>query len=401
MAYVPQGRMDRTTAEVPPTDRPTTYLDHAATSYPKPEEVTEEIVRFLRHLAGSPGRSGHRLSGEAARVVFETREALARLFGVSDSRRVVFTRGATEGLNLALFGILRPGDHVLTTSMEHNAVMRPLRHLAEKRGVKTTIVRASPEGVVDPDDIRRAVRPNTRLAVVNHGSNVCGALQPLAEIVNRLAGRTLLVVDAAQTAGLVPLHVEEMGVDILAASGHKGLLGPTGIGALCLREGVEPEPLLHGGTGSRSESDEQPDFLPDRYEAGTPNTVGIAGLAGALRFLERSGPGRLLARERALASKVVEAMEEGSHVRVYGPRSPEERLGLVALRVEGLEPGEVGRRLDREYGFLVRCGLHCAPNAHRTLGTFPEGSVRVSVGFSNTPDEIDRLIGALSDIAHG
>ncbi len=380
---------------------PVVYLDHAATSFPKPHEVSDAIVGFLNSSAGNPGRSGHRLSADAARIVFETREALSRRFGVSDSRRVIFTRGATESLNLVLFGLLGSGDHVVTTSMEHNAVMRPLTYLAETRSVSVTVVPASPEGRVDPDDLVRAMKPGTRLAVINHASNVCGAVQALPDIAERLAGRTLLVVDAAQTAGLLPLHLEDMRIGVLAVSGHKGLPGPPGIGVLCLGESVRPTPLIHGGTGSYSEHDRLPDFLPDRYEAGTLNTVGIAGLGGALRFLDGMGPGRILAHERTLAGEFLRALDELPGVAVQGPRVPDQRPGTVSLSVHGVDPGDVSRRLDQDYGFLVRSGLHCAPQAHRTLGTFPGGTVRVSFGFSNTREHVERLAAALSEIAHG
>jgi len=384
-----------------PTERSTVYLDHAATSFPKAGEVVEEITRFLAASAGSPGRSGHRISAAAARLVYETREALARLFGVGDSRRLVFTRGATEGLNLILYGLLEPGDHVVTTSMEHNAVMRPLRDLVRSRNVTVTAVPASAEGLVDPDDLGRAVRPNTRLAVINHASNVCGALQPLPDIADRLRGRTRLVIDAAQTAGLVPLNLEDLSAGAIALSGHKGLLGPTGIGVLCLGEDVRPRPLMHGGTGSVSESDEQPEFLPDRYEAGTPNTVGIAGLHGSLAYLEKRRWSRFLDHERALAARLLGAVDSLDGVCVQGPRPIQDRTGVVSFRIRTVEPGEVGRRLDQDFGLLVRCGLHCAPNAHRTLATFPMGTVRASFGHLNTEEDVDRLVEAVAEIAHG
>jgi cysteine desulfurase/selenocysteine lyase len=380
---------------------PVIYLDHAATSFPKPPEVVDEIRRFLETSAGNPGRSGHRLSAESARVVFETREILARRFGVSDSRRVIFTGGATEGLNLTLFGSLGSGDHVVTTSVEHNAVMRPLRHLSKTVGVTMTVVQASPEGLVDPDDFVAAVQPGTRLAVINHASNVCGAVQPLEEIARRLVGRTLLVVDAAQTAGLLPLDLEELPAGAIAVSGHKSLLGPPGIAVLLLGEDFEPLPLQYGGTGSGSESDEMPAFLPDRYEAGTPNTVGVAGLLGALRFRDRAPDEQTLAQERALASRILDGLGEVPGVTLYGPRDIEHRLGIISLNLDGVEPAEVGRRLDENYGILVRCGLHCSPHAHRTLGTFPRGSVRVSVGFSNTSEDVDRFLRAIAEVAHG
>jgi cysteine desulfurase family protein len=379
----------------------TIYLDHAATSFPKPPEVVEEIRRFLESSAGNPGRSGHRLSAESARLVFETRELLAQRFGVSDSRRVIFTRGATEGLNLALLGLLEPGDHVITTSVEHNAVMRPLRCLAETGRVAVGVVQASPEGFVDPDHVAAAVRPETRLAIINHASNLCGAIQPLAEIARRLKGKTPLIVDAAQTAGLLPLDLEALPAAAIAISGHKALLGPAGIGALLLGEDIEPKPLLYGGTGSLSESDEMPAFLPDRYEAGTPNTVGIAGLRGALRFRNGISDEEILTRERSLASRILRGLGEVPRVTFYGPGDTEHRLGTISFNLDGLEPAEIGRRLDQDYGILVRCGLHCSPYAHRTLGTFPRGSVRVSVGYSNTPEDVDQFLRAVTEIADG
>lgn len=358
-----------------------------------------ETVAVAIRRAGNPGRSGHALSIRSARDLFVARERLAELFGVRDSSRFVFTENATYALNQAIKGILRPGDHVVTTSVEHNSVMRPLRRM-EESGVTVTVVPAGPGGAVDAKAVAGAVRKGTRLVAVVHASNVTGTIQPIAEIVRaaRKTG-TFTLVDAAQTAGSIPISLPTIPVDLLAVPGHKGLLGPQGTGFLYVREGVPLVPLIEGGTGSRSESDHQPDFFPDALESGTRNSVGIAGLAVSLAWLLRKGVEAIRRREMELLGDLLYGMERIPGVTVFGPRDPSRRVSVISFLVEGRDPAAVGLRLEKKFGILVRSGLHCSPNSHRTLGTFPEGTVRVSPGPFTTRKEISRFLTALGKIA--
>jgi cysteine desulfurase family protein len=378
------------------------YFDNAATSYPKPEEVTQAMVHFSREIGASPGRSGHRLAIEAGRIVFEARERISQLFGVKDSSRVVFGLNATEGINQGLKGLLRPGDHVITSSMEHNSVMRPLRAMM-KEGVQAAILSCSPEGFLDPSDVKKAIRPNTRMVVLNHASNVVGTLQPLAEIgeVCRRQG-VLFFVDAAQSAGAAPLDMEREKIDLLAFTGHKALFGPQGTGGLVLGERVDEKelvPVKRGGTGSRSEQEEHPDFLPDLCESGTPNAVGLAGLLAGLEFVMKVGIEKIRHHEKRLTERLLRGLLEIGGVTVYGPGTAEKQLATVSFNIQGVAPSEVGLRLDEEYGILCRVGLHCAPAAHRTLGTFPEGTVRFGLSYLNREEEVEETLQAIRRIA--
>lgn len=376
------------------------YLDHAATSWPKPAYVLDAMRDYLQHFGANPGRSGHLMSANAARIVFDAREALARLFGISDSRYLVFTSSCTHAVNLALAGWLRPGDHVVTTSMEHNAVMRPLRRLADTRALRVTVVQSDGQGRIEPTSMRDALQSDTRLVVVNHASNVCGTMQPLADI-RQAIGTVPLLVDAAQTCGCVPFNVEQLGVDFLALSGHKALQGPPGVGCLYIKPGheLELEPLLYGGTGSASESDQQPDFLPDRFEAGTQNAPGIAGLGAAALNLLRTGIEQVQAQELLLWQRLWEGLKAIPGITAYGTDNAAQRTGVTAVNVEGVPADTAGRILDREYGIAVRVGLHCAPAAHRSLGTYPAGCIRLAPGAATLADEIDSVLAALKDIA--
>jgi cysteine desulfurase family protein len=379
------------------------YLDYAATSWPKPPEVIQAMSDFLENAGGNPGRSGHRLSIAAARYVYGAREAVAELFNVSDPLRVVFACNVTYALNLALRGLLRPGDHAVTSSMEHNSVMRPLRAL-EREGVRLTVVACDPEGRLPLDDLRQAVTPGTRLVVVTHASNVTGNLFPLQAIagIAHQAG-ALLLVDAAQTAGAIPIDQAALGIDLLAFTGHKGLHGPPGTGGLVIGDRVDVAqlaPLARGGTGSRSELEEQPDMLPDRYESGTGNSVGLAGLGAGVRWLLERGVESVRAHEAALTDQLITGLRGVAGVSVYGPRCSAEMTAVVSCRVAGLRVSDVGLRLDDEFGILCRVGLHCAPAAHRTLGTFPEGTIRLAPGPYTSAADIQAVSAAFEQIAH-
>ena len=378
------------------------YLDNAATSWPKPAAVAQAISRFLETSAGNPGRSGHRLSVAAARVVYNVREALAEMFGLGDPLRLVFTSGATESINLALRGLLRPGDHVVTSSMEHNAVMRPLRAL-EQEGVHLTVVPCASDGSLHPRAVESALRPGTRLVVLTHASNVSGTILPVDAVgaVTRRHAK-LLLVDAAQTAGVLPVDMKAMNVDLLAFSGHKGLLGPTGTGGLAIGEAVkvaDMTPLKRGGTGSRSEFEEQPDFLPDRYEAGTPNSVGLAGLAASVDYLQQQGIETIRRHEMELTGQLIEGLQAIPGVRVFGPCDPQRQVAVVSFTLVGRRVSEVALELDEEFSVLCRPGLHCTPAAHRTLGSFSEGTVRFSPGPFTTSGEVAAAVAAVARLA--
>jgi cysteine desulfurase family protein len=332
-------------------------------------------------------------------MVYEAREAIAEFFNVGNPLRVVFTMNATESLNLAMRGCLHAGDHVITGSMEHNSVMRPLRAL-ESRAVEVTVARCSEQGFLDPEDVDKAVRPNTKMIALNHGSNVVGSLAPVKEI-GRIAEShdVLFTLDTAQTAGAYPIDVEDMKVDLLAFTGHKSLCGPPGTGGLYIREGVELETLKWGGTGSRSEEEYQPDFLPDKYESGTLNLVGIAGLGTGVRYVMQEGVETIRKRERDLTQRLIDGLLEIPGVTVYGCLNADRQVGVVSFNIENLSPSEVGLKLDDEYGILCRIGLHCAPAAHRTIGTFPDGTVRFGLGTFTTKDEIECAIQAVKRLA--
>jgi len=379
------------------------YFDNAATSWPKPAAVVDAISRFMAEVGASPGRSAHLLSIEAGRMLYETRELLARLFNLSDPLRVVFGLNATEALNLALWGILRPGDRVLTSSMEHNSVMRPLRALEKERSVSVDVVRCSSEGFLDPADLESAIRSDTRMIVLNHASNVVGSVLPVADAGHIARDHDLLLlVDAAQTAGAYPLDMEVMQIDLLAFTGHKALFGPQGTGGLCIGERVaesQIRPLKQGGTGSRSEREEQPSFLPDLCESGTPNGVGLAGLGAGVRYVMDKGVNQIRAREVDLTRRLISGLAQIPGVSVYGGHDAEMQTATVSFNIQGLAPSDVGLLLDERYGIMSRVGLHCAPAAHRTIGTFPVGTVRFSLSYFNTAEELETAIDAIREIA--
>ena len=377
------------------------YLDHAATSWPKPDSVLEAMTRFMREAGGNPGRSGHRLSIAAARIVFEARDTIAEFFGAADPMRVILTLNVTHALNIVLRGLLRPGDRVVTSSIEHNAVMRPLRAL-EASGLDLCVVPCAADGALDLDKLRAAL-PGARLLVLNHASNVMGTILPVAQAARLAhASGALVLVDVAQTAGVLPIDMREMGIDLLAFTGHKGLQGPPGTGGLVLAKGVDVqaiEPLMRGGTGSRSEQERQPTMLPDRFESGTPNGVGIAGLGAGVRYVAERGVAAIRAHEVELTRTLTEGLRSISGVTIYGPRDAEGRTATVSVTIEGMGVSEIGYRLDEEHGILCRVGLHCSPAAHRTIGTFPQGTVRLAAGLFTTREEILRTVDAVKAVA--
>ncbi len=375
------------------------YFDNAATSFPKPEPVYRAMDEFMRHNAGNPGRGTHRISLAAGEMVDHTRGLLAELFNAPDPQRVIFASNTTDAINLALYGLLNPGDHVVTTTMEHNAVVRPLRAL-EKQGVQISRVPCAPNGSVEAQAMLAAMRPETRLVVMTHASNVAGTILPLAEVGAGVRARgAFLLVDAAQSAGVLPIDVQAMNIDLLAFPGHKGLYGPPGTGGLVVGKRVTLRPVRQGGTGTRSEEEEQPASLPEGFETGTVNSVGIAGLGAGVRFLLDEGVERVRAHEAALVRQLLDGLKTIPGLRVYGPEDPEARVGVVSIRLEHWEPMDLGVALDQDYDLAVRTGLHCAPLAHRTIGTFPTGTVRISPGYFNTPEQMNVLIDGLQCLA--
>ncbi|HEY3365362.1 MAG TPA: aminotransferase class V-fold PLP-dependent enzyme [Symbiobacteriaceae bacterium] len=375
------------------------YLDHAATSWPKPPVVIEAVTRAL-DTCGNPGRGGHPLALAAGRTVLDAREAVASLLGVPDPARLAFTRNATEAMNLALRGLLLPGDRVCVTPLEHNAVMRPLR-LLERQGVSITILPADADGLVDLTAARTAIA-GARLVVACHGSNVLGTLQPLDDLGELAhAAGALFLADVSQTAGAMPLPLADLPVDFAAFPGHKSLLGPQGTGGLYIRPGLSLPALLAGGTGSLSEQEEMPDFAPDRYEAGTPNVPGLAGLGAAASYLAGIGLDQVRKHEESLVAQFLEGLRFLPVIRVLGLREARHRAGLVSLSLAEVSPDILAQALEDGYGICTRAGLHCAPAAHRHAGTWPVGAVRFSFGYSTTAAEVEEALAALRTLVAG
>lgn len=380
------------------------YLDNAATSWPKPESVYRAVDDYQRRLGAPAGRGAYAEAGEAERIVASCRKKIAQLIGASDPSRIVFTQNGTDSLNLALHGLLREGDHVVTSVCEHNSVLRPLRFLADLRKVNTTHVGCDSHGFVNPDDVRRAITPNTRLIALVHASNVTGAIQPVDEVGRIAAERGVAyLVDAAQSLGHVPVDVERIGCQLLAAPGHKGLLGPLGTGLLYVAPGLEEEllPLRQGGTGTRSDEDRQPDSLPDRYESGNLNVPGIVGLEAGVSEVLARGVASIEQHVRELTTRLLEGLTAIPGIIRYGPQSAERRVGVGSFNVAGYDPQELAALLDANWSIQTRAGLHCAPRMHAALGTTPKGTVRVSLGMSNTDHDVDALMAALREIAAG
>lgn len=375
-----------------------TYLDNAATSFPKPEAVYGAVTDVMRHTGASPGRGGYGLSLEASRIMMDTRDKVADLINAPDPERVIFTANATAALNLAVQGVLLPGDHVITTVMEHNSLLRPLRHM-EKAGVKLTVLPAGTDGIIDPDSIRKAVTAQTRMIALAHVSNVTGGIQPIAAAADaaRNCGAFFLL-DAAQSAGVLRLDMQADGIDMLAAPGHKGIMGPQGTGFLAISKAVSLRPLIMGGTGTSSDQELQPEIYPDGFEAGTHNLPGIAGLGAAIEFLQQTGVEIIGQHEKLLAELIREKLADIPGIELFGPADPALRTGLVSFNCNGLDATELAFMLDRYHDFAVRAGLHCAPLAHRAIGSYPVGTVRVSPGWFNTTEEAEAFCKAIKDI---
>jgi cysteine desulfurase family protein len=377
------------------------YADHAATTFPRIPEMAQAITSYLQEIGCSPGRGGYRRALDAARLVYETRAALGELFNVPCPEQVIFTPSVTYSLNLLLKGLLKEGDHVIISSMEHNAVMRPLSRLIRDRGIQVEKLPCKPDGTLDPLQVRTSLRSNTRLVALTHASNVTGTLLPVYEVGEILAGRDIFYgVDAAQTAGSEKVDFRELHCDFLAFTGHKGLLGPPGIGGLCVSErgAACTAPLVDGGTGSRSEDFDQPDFLPDKFESGTQNVPGVAGLAAGIRYLRGVGVEETGRQKRKLTAAFLAELKEIPKITVYGTQRVDDATATVSINVNGLDNGDLSFALEQAYGIMTRSGLHCSPMAHQTIGTFPEGTLRFSFGFGNTMADIMDIAAALREI---
>ncbi len=376
------------------------YLDNAATSFPKPESVYQALDRFARQDLGNPGRAGHKMALASERALDDARHLLNQLFHGEGPERFVFTLNCTDALNMAFKGVLAEGDHVITSDLEHNSVSRPLRKMELDGRIGLTRVHADRGGTVDPDDFRKAITPRTRLIALTHASNVLGTVQPVAEVGRIVREHGLLfVVDAAQSAGVVPIDVQAMAIDLLAFPGHKSLLGPTGTGALYVGPRAQVKAWREGGTGGDSSSETQPHEFPYFLEGGTPNVLGVAGLAEGIRYVQQQGIDRLREHEVELTERLWRRLEELSGYEVFGHRDPSRRVGTLSFRSDALPAAELGGILDQAFEVAVRPGLHCAPYIHRSLRTFPEGTVRVSPGPFSTEEDIDHLARALAEIS--
>lgn len=374
------------------------YLDNAATTFPKPESVYKAVDDCLRNYCANPGRGGHKLSLQSGRVLLEARVHLAELFNADSPDNVILTHNATEALNLALKGFLKAGSHVITTSMEHNSVMRPLKIL-EKHGVETTIVKCNEYGEINADSIEKEIKKETILIAATHASNVVGTIIPIEDIgaLAKRYGLTFLV-DASQTAGACEIDMEKMNIDMLAFTGHKSLMGPQGTGGLCIKRGLDLTPLQEGGTGSKSESFYQPDIMPDRYESGTHNTPGIAGLLAGVSFIKSKGIDIIKSHEQELVRHFLDGLREIKGTIVYGTKEIDKKVPVVSINIGDIGSSEISYVLDETFDIATRSGLHCAPMAHKTIGTLEQGTVRFSFGYFNTIDQVDATLDAIAHI---
>ncbi|MBC6004604.1 aminotransferase class V-fold PLP-dependent enzyme [Paeniclostridium sp. NSJ-45] len=374
------------------------YLDNAATTFPKPRQVYEAVLDCMENYGANPGRAGHKLAMRAGREIYECRENIAKLLNVSNPMSIVFTHNATDSLNLAIKGVVKSGDHIITTSIEHNSVIRPIKAL-EKNGVENTIVKCDRYGHLDPNDIKKAIKPNTKLIVTTHASNVCGTIVDIESVGNIAKENNILyLVDASQTLGVYDIDIQKINVDMIAAPGHKCLLGPQGTGMLYIRDGLEVNILKEGGTGSNSEDLFQPNMMPDRYESGTHNTPGIAGLNAGVKFILETGIDKIRKHEEELCEYMLTKLTEVPNIKIYGPLDSKKRAAVISINIGDIDSGEITFILDDMYEIATRSGIHCSPLAHKTLGTLRQGTVRFSLGYFNTKDDIDKAVEALKEI---
>ena len=375
------------------------YLDNAATTFPKPQGALTRMVETYERIGVSPGRGSYDLAVEAEDLVFATRRRLARLFGAPDPDRVIFTGNATDALNLCIQGLIGQGDHVVSTRIEHNSVLRPLYHLRQQGLITYDLAPFDGRGFVDPNDIAKAIKPHTKLVIVCHASNVLGTIQPIAEIGLLCAEKGVpLLVDAAQSAGVIPIDMDAWKIAAVAFTGHKSLLGPTGIGGLVIHPDLDLRTTRFGGTGIDSENPIHTERYPHRLEAGTINLMGIIGLSEGLRFLEKKGIEVIHQHEMKLLTTLCNGLAILDSIETYGAKDLRDHVGLMTINVRGMDPGDVGAILDADFGIAVRVGLHCAPLVHESIGTFPRGGVRFSLGPFNRMDDIHTTLEAMAKI---
>ncbi len=377
------------------------YLDNAATSRHKPDKVQKAMNNYFNQIGCSPGRGGYECSLQASRLILKARRNIAKLFNVPTPEQIIFTHNITHSLNYTIKGLLNEGDHVITTSMEHNAVLRPLNSLQEKGIIKVTYISCNQDGTLNPDNIKQAIKDNTKLLVFTHASNVTGTLMPIQKLANIAQEHNLIsILDTAQTAGSYKLDFSQLKVDVLAFTGHKGLMGPTGTGGFAISNQAAEmiNPLIEGGTGSVSDKEYQPDFLPDKFESGTLNTVGITGLNAGIKFIMETGIEKIKKHKLKLMQKLLNGLQEITKIKVHGPQNINWQTSTISINVENCDLGELSFTLDDKYGIMTRSGLHCAPFAHKTIGTFPEGTLRFSLGYFNTEKEIEFTLKKLKQI---
>lgn len=376
------------------------YLDNAATSWPKPEEVYLEMDKFFRQFGANPGRAGYKIAAHASRKIFDVRESLAAFFGAEDSAQIIFTTSTTHSLNLAIHGIIEKGDHVITSAVEHNSVIRPLKELEKEGIIELSVVGLNAEGQIDLEILQDKIGEKTKLIVISHGSNVTGDVFGLEEIGQISQEKEiLLLVDAAQTAGFLPIDVQAMKIDMLAFAGHKSLYGPPGTGGLYIRKGLNVKPIFAGGTGSKSEEFYQPDVFPEKYESGTMNSVGVIGLGVGVEFIKRVGLEKIRHHELLLSKIFLEGLTAIKNIKVYGQIDDELRTPVVSFNIGEESSTEIGYILDQVFDIAVRSGLHCAPLNHQTLGTLQQGTVRAGFGYFNTQEDVETLLLAIQQIA--
>ena len=375
------------------------YLDNAATSWPKPESVYKEMDQFIRKYGANPGRAGHQMAAEAGRRIYDVREKLADFFGANDSTEIIFTSSATHSLNLGIKGVIEKGDHVITSCLEHNSVIRPLKELERNQIIDLTVIGLNPSGQLDFDALKKETNDNTRLIAITHGSNVFGHLFDIKKIGHFAKENNILfMVDAAQTAGVFDLNVEEMNIDIMGLPGHKSLYGPPGTGILYLRKGISVRPIFEGGTGSKSETLFQPDVWPEQFESGTLNSNGIIGIGAGIDYILSEGIKKIRQHELELTTLFINSLEEIDKVHLYGPSADTFRTPVVSFNIADESSSEVGYILDKFFNIAVRTGLHCSPLAHQTLNTTEQGTVRASFGYFNTKEEVEQVINVIHEI---
>lgn len=384
------------------------YLDNSATTFPKPDSVISAMTDFMKNTCANPGRSGHKMAQETNREILMARMDMAKLFNVANPMQLIFTKNASESLNIAILGYVKKGDHVITSCMEHNSVLRPLNYLKDIGDIELSIVSSDDEGFVHAKDIVAELKPNTTLIAVTHASNLTGSINDIKEIAKTIATENLnrenkisLLVDAAQTAGLVDIDVNEMGIDMLAGAGHKSLYGPTGTGFLYVSENIKLEPLYRGGTGSISESLIQPDFMPDMLETGTLNASGIVGLKAGINYIVEKDIQKLREKQQNMIAKLISEFSKIENVKIFGSKDSKKRASAVSINIGDRDSQEITYLLSDKYDIATRGGKHCAPLAHKRMGTLEQGMVRISISSFTTDEEINSVINAVKELAQG